>query len=92
MALQRKNEPGGRSLMFTVRVSEQERKALQVKANAMKVSVARMMVDGALKADDTHDATVWMNELLKLRRLIAEHGYSDEIDTQIRDLIHRMKG
>lgn len=90
MTLQRKNEPGGRSLMLAIRVSERERKALQIKANAMKVSVARMLVDTALRDDDTMQAHVWRTELQGLRRQVNESGCTPELDAKILELLRKI--
>lgn len=92
MTLQRKNEPGGRSLMLTIRVSPEEKKALQVKANAMKVSVSRMVIDTCLGTNDAIQAQIWRNELQGLRRQASESGCTPELEARIMELLRKIDG
>lgn len=90
MTVQRKNEPGGRSLMLTIRVSPAEKKLLQVQANAMKVSVARMVIETCLGTNDIIQAQVWRTELQGLRRQASESGCTPELDAKILELLRKI--
>lgn len=92
MAVRRKNEPGGRQIRYTIRLSEEEQKALQVKANALGVKVSRMLADAAFKNDDSVDAIVWLNELVAMNRRLAAAGFSDELQDQVQSLIRKFNG
>jgi hypothetical protein len=90
MATQRKNEPGGRTHTTTIRLSEAEKKALQVRANSMSVTVSRLLVDSALMPDDATQAQQWKIELRALRRQVSESGYTPDLEAQISDLLRRI--
>lgn len=79
----RKNEPGGRSIRHVVRVTPQQEKLLQVKANALSVTVSRLLLEAALGSTPAVKNTVMLGELSGIRRQIS--GEATNLNQLVRD-------
>lgn len=92
MALQRENTSGGRTVKYSIRLSEDERAALEKQANSHGEKVSRMIMRKTLGTDDNDQAKLWRTELLGLRRQVSEQGCTPELDAAILDLLRRIAG
>ncbi len=69
--IQRSNyEKGGRQIIHKVRMTEDEEKLLQVKANAAGVSAARFLRDSALGKNNGMTRKALAHEVFQLRNTI----------------------
>lgn len=90
MTARRKNEPGGRNIIYKIRLSEPEQKRLQVMANSRNITVSRLLAESALTETDAVQSQVWANELRSLKRQVRETGCTPELDAKILDLLRRI--
>jgi len=75
----RKNSDGGRSIVYKIRLSEQEQKALQIKANSAGVTVAALLVSSALDVNLPLQQRIWNNEIAGLRRQLQQGKWDDDL-------------
>jgi hypothetical protein len=75
----RKNDPGGRSILYQIRLSESEQKALQAKAKEAGITVAALLVTSALKDNHAVEQQILSYEAEALRRQLQQGKWEDEL-------------
>lgn len=75
----RKNDPGGRSIVYKIRLSETEQKALQAKANEAGITVSALLVTSALENNLAVEQQILNNEISALRRQLQRGKWDDEL-------------
>lgn len=75
----RKNDPGGRSIVYRIRLSETEQKTLQAKANEAGTTVAALLVSSALRDNLAVEQQIFNNEIGALRRQLQQGKWDDEL-------------
>jgi hypothetical protein len=69
--IQRSNyEKGGRQIIHKVKMTEEEEKLLQVRANAAGVSAARFLRDSALGKNRNMSRKMLVHELIEVRKTV----------------------
>lgn len=75
----RKNEPGGRSIVHKVKVSEEEEARLQRASASHGLTISALLAEGALDPKRVQWRRIWTNELLGLRRQLAEFPQGEDL-------------
>lgn len=91
MQQRRKQSPGGRSIVHKVRTTQAEEDLLQIKANALGVTVSRLLAESALGKNDAMSRKLLSTELVGIRRVgdltyahLVQEGVTDQVLMEIK--------